>query len=196
MTIEDIDKQAIENPPTYEEAKQQFVEMTQALGLKHTFTFDEAYEIGKELRRRKEAREKIQEFEQKIVDASINFDKEKLMEMNPIKHYFADGLYIRERINEAEQIIVTKIHNKENAFFLMEGDMAIMGEDGVEHVSAPYHGITKPGTKRIILAKTRCKFITVHALDGVGLEEAEDEVVADNFDDPKLLAYDLERLIK
>ena len=35
---------------TKEQAKKQFVEKTKELGIKHDFTFDEAWEIGEELR--------------------------------------------------------------------------------------------------------------------------------------------------
>ena len=46
--------------------------------------------------------------------------------------------------------VFTKIHKKEHPFFLMKGKMSILTENGVKHIQAPHHGITKPGTKRII----------------------------------------------
>ena len=54
-----IDKQVREEPLTKEESKAQFYEMTEKLGLKHSFNFEEAWEIGEEIRRRKDFREKI-----------------------------------------------------------------------------------------------------------------------------------------
>ena len=109
---------------------------------------------------------------------------EQLSNYNPVKHTFADNCYVREIFNPAGQIIVTKIHKKEHPFFLMKGKMSILTEDGVVHLEAPHHGITKPGTKRIIYTHTDCVFITVHGTDKKTPEEVEEEVIAKNFDDP------------
>ena len=49
-----IKKQVDESPLTREESKAQFEEITDILGLKHSFDFDEAWEIGQEIRKRKE----------------------------------------------------------------------------------------------------------------------------------------------
>ena len=51
---EEIDKQVENNPLTKEESKAQFEEVTKELGLLHSFNFDEAWDIGLEIRRRKE----------------------------------------------------------------------------------------------------------------------------------------------
>jgi len=66
----------------------------------------------------------------------------------------------------------------------MKGKMSILTEDGVVELEAPHHGITKPGTKRIIYTHTDCVFITVHGTDKKTPEEVEEEVIAKNFDDP------------
>ena len=50
MTIEKIKKQVEEEPLTKEECKAQFIEKTEELGIKHSFDFEEAWEIGQELR--------------------------------------------------------------------------------------------------------------------------------------------------
>ena len=55
----DIDRQIKENPLSYEDAKRQFIEQTQKLGIKHAFTFDEAWQIGIELRKKAAHREKL-----------------------------------------------------------------------------------------------------------------------------------------
>ena len=54
MTIEEIDNQVKNDPITKEEARKQFVEKTEELGIKHAYTFDEGWEIGEELKRRRE----------------------------------------------------------------------------------------------------------------------------------------------
>ena len=49
---EKINKQVEEEPLTKEESRAQFVKITNELGIKHSFNFDEAWEIGEEIRRR------------------------------------------------------------------------------------------------------------------------------------------------
>jgi hypothetical protein len=193
--MDEIDAQIKEAPLSYEEAKEQFVAVTAALGLKHTFTFDEAWETAKELRKRNEYRDKVLEF-QKTVESCPEAAKtpEEIEVNNPLKHTFADGMYIREVINRAGQLVVTKIHKQKHPFFLMEGEMNIVTEDGVTHVKAPHYGITQPGTKRIIFAITDCKFVTVHSTDKTDIAEIEEDIIAKDFSDPVLKDLDCAKL--
>ena len=194
MKIEDIDKQVKENPLSKEESKQQFLEMTKQLGVKHSFSFDEAWEIGEELRKRKQFRESITAFEKAIREKGIALPEEVMQGLNPVKHTFADGCYIREIFNPAGEVLVTKIHKKEHPFFLMSGKMSILTDDGVVHLEAPHHGVTKPGTKRIIYTHTDCVFVTVHATDKTSVEEVEKEVIAETFNDPLVALEDISLL--
>ena len=176
-----IDKQVEQAPLTKEESRAQFYEMTERLGLKHSFNFDEAWEIGLEIRRRKEFREKMTELESTITE--FGMQGVELHEANPVKHTFAGGCYIREIYNPANHLIVTKIHKKEHPFFLMKGSMSILTEEGIQEIEAPYQGVTKPGTKRAIYTHEECVFITVHATDNTSIEEIEEEVVCAKYED-------------
>lgn len=178
---ESINKQVENNPLTKEESKAQFVEITEVLGLKHSFNFDEAWEIGLEIRKRKEFREKISELEQVLIDSGGS--GEVTHKANPVKHTFAGGCYVREIYNPAHELIITKIHKKEHPFFLMKGEMSILTEEGIQNIKAPYQGVTKPGTKRAIYTHEECIFITVHATDNATIEDVEDEVVCTKYED-------------
>ena len=176
-----ITKQVEREPLTKEESKAQFEYVTEKLGLKHSFNFDEAWEIGLEIRKRKEFREKINELENDVIDAGMT--GELLHETNPVKHTFAGGCYIREIYNPANELIITKIHKKEHPFFLMKGKMSILTEEGIQNIEAPYQGVTKPGTKRAIYAHEECIFITVHATSNTTIEDVEDEVICTKYED-------------
>ena len=178
-----IEKQVEENPLTKEESKEQFERVTEQLGLKHSFDFDEAWEIGLEIRKRKEFREKISELEKEIVSTDGSITGESMYKTNPVKHTFAGGCYVREIYNPADELIITKIHKKEHPFFLMKGEMSILTEEGIQHIKAPYQGVTKPGTKRAIYTHEECIFITVHATDNTTIEDVEDEVVCTKYED-------------
>tara|TARA_R110000744_G_scaffold216113_1_gene334894 strand:+ start:270 stop:872 length:603 start_codon:yes stop_codon:yes gene_type:complete len=179
---EEINKQVENNPLTKEESRTQFVQVTEMLGLKHSFNFDEAWEIGLEVRQRKEFREKITELEQAIISVE-GTTGEVMHKANPVKHTFAGGCYIREIYNPAHELIVTKIHKKEHPFFLMKGEMSILTEEGIQNIKAPYQGVTKPGTKRAIYTHEECIFITVHATENTTVEDVEEEVVCTKYED-------------
>ena len=168
---------------TKEESKAQFEEITEMLGLKHSFNFDEAWEIGLEIRKRKEFRENIGILEDAVVNVDGGMTGEILHKTNPVKHTLAGGCYVREIYNPANELIITKIHKKEHPFFLMKGEMSILTEEGIQNIKAPYQGITKPGTKRAIYTHEECIFITVHATDNTNIEDIENEVVCTNYED-------------
>ena len=63
-----IDDQAINNPLSKEDLRKQFIEQTEKLGLKHTFTFDEAWEVAQEIRRKQEYRQKITKLHEQLED--------------------------------------------------------------------------------------------------------------------------------
>ena len=181
--MDDKIKKQVENEPlTKEESKAQFVEVTEMLGLKHSFNFDEAWEIGLEVRKRQEFREKISDLEQAIVEKG-DTTGEVMHDANPVKHTFAGGCYVREIYNPADQLLITKIHKKEHPFFLMKGEMSILTEEGIQNIKAPYQGVTKPGTKRAIYTHEECVFITVHATDNTIIEDVEEEVICTKYED-------------
>jgi hypothetical protein len=179
---EEINKQVENNPLTKEESRAQFVQVTEMLGLKHSFNFDEAWEVGLEIRQRKEFREKITELEEAILSVE-GTTGEVMHKANPVKHTFAGGCYVREIYNPAHELIVTKIHKKEHPFFLMKGKMSILTEEGIQNIKAPYQGVTKPGTKRAIYTHEECIFITVHATDNTAIEDVEEEVICTKYED-------------
>ena len=127
-------------------AKKQFDEMTDMLGLEHTFSFDKAWsfleyikmegQLSKPLSKfpskytKEQFRNGTKVLEKKLVESNKAFSEEEKDFFNPLKHKFCDGLYIREIFNPAGQLLVTKIHKKDNAYFLMKGKMTIMSEDG------------------------------------------------------------------
>ena len=164
-------------PPTREEAKAQFHYWTEKLGLKHTFTFDEMYDGLMELRRRREYREKVVNFEEKVKQ----LEGAMVGDCYPLTHTFADGQYVRQITVPAQTLTVTKIHAQTHPFFILKGTVTILTEKGVVKLTAPYSGITKAGTKRVIFHHDEVVLTTVHRTDKTNLAEIEDEVIAKNF---------------
>tara|TARA_R100000656_G_scaffold101998_1_gene74238 strand:- start:134 stop:697 length:564 start_codon:yes stop_codon:yes gene_type:complete len=184
---------------TKEEAKKQFDEMTDKYDLVHTFSFDEVWDFldyKRSLSNVKEPdfsilpeytkeqfRDGIMKFEKKFNKSSIAHKKSELNVYNPLRHFFADGCYIREIFNPAGELVITAIHKVAHPFFLMKGTMSILTEEGEQRISAPYYSITKPGTKRIIYAHTDCIFVTVHATDKTDIKEIENDIITEDYRD-------------
>ena len=172
-------------------AKFQFDFWTQTLGLEHTFSFDEMYDLAMEKREEKRQLQLSKEqFRNGIMKVQENLENhpngltgEALEKLNPLKHSFADGCYIREIFNPKGELLVTKIHKVTHPFFLMKGDMSILMEDGIKRIRAPHHGITPAGTKRIIYCHEDCVFVTVHATKLTDIKAIEEEVIAKDFDE-------------
>jgi hypothetical protein len=156
--------------------------------------FNETLTVTEKLKNKKAYREQVVKLENQLLQVDGVLTGEELNKKCPVKHSFAGGCYVREIFTPAEQLIVTKIHKKTHPFFLLEGELSILTEDGINTIKAPYNGITKPGTKRVIYTHTDCRFITVHATDKTDIQEIEDEVIAKNFSDPEISLEDIKKL--
>lgn len=148
-------------------------------------------------------RELIMDFEDKLLDLPESYgDPEKAGQdevtntINPLKHTFADGLYIREIFMPKGQIISTGIHKKKHPYFVLKGEISVLTQDGITKIKAPYHGITDPGTKRIIFIHEDSVWITVHATDKDNVEETLGDIVAKDFDDPEISIENMKKYLK
>ena len=165
-------------------AKFQFEFWTETLGLKHTFSFDEMYDVALKKRENKEQfRANIMKVQENIENHPNGLTGEELEKVNPLKHSFADGCYIREISNPKGELLVTKIHKVTHPFFLLKGDMSILTEEGIKRIKAPHYGITPAGTKRIIYCHEDCVFVTVHATKETDINKIEEQVIAKDFND-------------
>lgn len=164
------------NELTKEEAKSQFDYWTNKLDLKHTFSFDEVYN---NLLKKREYRSGAIALEEHIKSLPNGLGEDPF----PLVHKFADGMYIRQIAVPAQTLTVTKIHKQTHPFFLLKGTISILTEEGVKKFTAPYSGITKVGTKRIIFHHDEVVFTTVHATKETDIDKIEDEVIAKNFDE-------------
>jgi hypothetical protein len=148
----------------------------------------------KSLKQINEYRNKVLDLEQELLDSGVCYTGDELDKINPLKHSFGDGCYIREIFMPAGQVIISKIHKKLHPYFIMRGKVSILTDEGVQHIQAPYSGITKPGTKRVLYMHEDTVFITVSVTDKTDLKEIEDEVIAKDFQDPLITKEDLDLL--
>ena len=143
---------------------------------------------------KKEFRKKTDELYEEGKKLNFWYDEKTLQETNPVKHTFMGGCYIRELFMPKNQLAITKIHKQDNPFFIMKGSFSILTEDGASHIKAPYHGLTKVGTRRIMYVHEDTVFITVHSTNKTTVEEVENQIFAENFEDPIITEKDLDIL--
>ena len=89
-------------------------------------------------------------------------------------HKFTDGMYIREIFMPAGSLITSKIHKTEHPYIVSYGKVAVSidGDDWNE-ITAPYTGITIPGTRRVLYIIEDCIWTTFHRIDGMKSEYNE-----------------------
>jgi len=97
-----------------------------------------------------------------IIEAEIL----KHPQLDPVvKHHFSPGIYARELHIPAGAILTGRIHKYENLNILSAGEMAVLTEDGMKRVSAPFTVVSPPGTKRVAYAFTDCVWTTILSTD-------------------------------
>ena len=159
--------------------------------------------INQDLQRINHFRDNIMKFEEQLVNLPGSYGdpnkpgQDKVANaINPLKHTFVDGLYIREIFMPKGQIISTGIHKIEHPYFVQKGDISILTDQGIKRIKAPYNGITKPGTKRLIYRHEDSIWITVHATDKKDPESVLKDVIAKDFDDPDISVESMRKKLK
>ena len=103
----------------------------------------------------------------------------------PIKHTFADGVYIRQMDMMKDSIVVGAIHKHLHVWFLLTGHVTVATEDTTEDYIAPCYVVSTPGVKRVILANEDSIFVNVHKnpSNTQDIDELEKEIVALNYEE-------------
>ncbi len=139
-------------------------------------------------------RNKIVKFEQQIRDFSESTVRSSYKKNDAIdtfngaklEHEFGEGTYIRKITMPKDMIYLSAIHLIKHPYFVMKGQATVISDKGLQLVTAPYHGITEPGTQRILYIHEECVWITVHPTDKTNIEDVVADVTSSNYDHPKL----------
>jgi hypothetical protein len=86
-------------------------------------------------------------------------------------HMFTDGMYIREIFMPAGSLITSKVHKTEHPYIVSYGKVAVsIDSNDWDEITAPYTGITKPGTRRVLYIIEDCIWTTFHRVDDMKSE--------------------------
>jgi len=98
----------------------------------------------------------------------------------PLRHFFTPGLYTRQIFMPAGTLLTSKIHLTEHPFVISMGRVSVWsGIDGEpkEELCAPYIGITKPNTRRILFIHEDTIWTTFHVATETSVEEIEKRII-------------------
>ena len=103
----------------------------------------------------------------------------------PLKHTFADGIYVRQMNMKADSLVVGAIHNHLHVWFLLTGHLAVSTEDSIEEFIAPCYVVADPGSKRVIYAVEKSTFVNIHKnpTNTQDLDELEADIVSKNYEE-------------
>ena len=103
----------------------------------------------------------------------------------PLKHTFADGIYIRQMDMKAGSMVVGAIHNHLHVWFLLTGRLAVVTEKTIEEFIAPCYVLAEPGSKRVIYAVEESIFVNVHKnpKNIEDINKLESEIVSKTFEE-------------
>lgn len=139
--------------------------------------------MGQEVAK-KVSRETILAFEKTLASCP----RAKFGNCYPLKHTFAEGVYVREIRVPAGEIIVTREFKQSHATFLLYGEVSIITDKGLERVMAPYSWITDSGVKRVIFTHTEVIWTTVHSNPD---EERDIETLESRIADEQYKSFEL-----
>ena len=136
------------------------------------------------------SRKKILELEKNLfesdLDGIVSNNGEILRSEDfPLKHSFADGIYIRQMNMKKDSVVVGAIHNHLHVWFLLTGHITVATEDNIEDYIAPCYVTSTPGVKRVIYANEESIFVNVHKnpTNTQDLDELESEIVSKNYEE-------------
>lgn len=137
------------------------------------------------------AREKIINLEAELVgalkDADPDFTPGNTDKDCPITHHWAPGLYAREIFIPKGTLIIGKIHKHAHVNTISKGSVLVATPFGVESMDSPVSFVSKPGTKRAVIALEDTIWTTYHPTDKQCVEDVEREIICSSFDEYELI---------
>ena len=106
-------------------------------------------------------------------------------ELIPIKHYFMDGVYIREMTMRKGIAVVGAIHKHLHMCFLLTGRITVVNEEEtVDHI-APCFIVSTPGVKRVLYAHEDSVWFNTHKnpSNTEDVKQLEKEIVAISYEE-------------
>lgn len=130
-------------------------------------------------------RKKILKFQESLVGKAdeVNIVTHQDSDIFPLKHTFADGIYVRQMSMKPGSVVVGAIHKHLHVWFLLTGHISVATEENREDYIAPCYVVATPGTKRVIYANEESIFVNIHKnpTNTQDIQQLEKDIVAKDF---------------
>jgi hypothetical protein len=84
----------------------------------------------------------------------------------PLRHQFTPGMYSRTVFMPKNTLITSLVHRTEHQFVVSQGTAFVkVSEKEWQKITAPFVGVTKPGTRRVLFIEEDCTWTTFHPVD-------------------------------
>ena len=103
----------------------------------------------------------------------------------PIKHFFMDGVYVREMTMFKGTVVIGAIHKHLHMCFLLKGHLTVAQESGVVEYIAPCIIESTPGVKRVLYAHEDSLWYNTHKnpSNTKDVDQLEKEIVVLNYEE-------------
>lgn len=131
----------------------------------------------------------IDQVEKVLVDA-VNQHPEVYKPIDcPLVHTFTPALYSRQITMYRGTLITSETHKYEHQFILSQGVVSVWTEaEGEVLISAPYHGVTKPGTRRILYIHEDAVWTTFHSTLLTTVKEIHEDII-EKYENPLIKGH-------
>jgi hypothetical protein len=100
----------------------------------------------------------------------------------PVTHKFTPNLYTREIFMPKNTLVTSLLHLTTHPFFILQGDVSVWYHDvPVQRYKAPYSGITKAGTRRLLYTHEDTIWAACFVTTLTDPEEIAEEIMAHDF---------------
>tara|TARA_R110000744_G_scaffold376660_1_gene491053 strand:- start:448 stop:897 length:450 start_codon:yes stop_codon:yes gene_type:complete len=131
------------------------------------------------------SRKKILDFQSMLISEAdgVNIVTNQDSKIFPLKHTFADGIYVRQMSMNKGSVVVGAIHKHLHVWFLLTGKIRVGTEESFEDYISPCYVVATPGTKRVIYAMEESIFVNIHKnpTNSQDIDFLEKEIVAKDF---------------
>jgi hypothetical protein len=98
----------------------------------------------------------------------------------PVKHGFANGVYLREIFMPAGTYVIGKEHKTEHFNIILKGQAYVLMNDDVQLITAPCTFVSEAGTRKVLVVLEDMIWQTTHVNpdNTTDVEELEDKLAS------------------
>lgn len=133
-----------------------------------------------------EYRQWVCEVESQICEMHSTVDRHScISEGFKLEEALTPGIYTRELTMPKGSLVFSRIHMETHPFMIVKGLVSVYDGSSVQSLEAPYKGVTKAGTKRVLYVHEDTTWITFHPTEMEVLEEINkgDTITCDTFEE-------------